>query len=94
MISASKTTFRLKNFKILRSKVTKNLMNSSQKFCESPHRSIEIVIIFIGTLSGVHTVSRIPQLSLPDLQGDGDSLIRRARSRYSRNHPGSVATDR
>jgi len=36
MISASKSTLGLKNLKILRPKVTKNLTNLRKKFCESP----------------------------------------------------------
>ena len=39
MISASKTTFSLKNLKILRPKVTKNLTNLLKKFCEFPPRA-------------------------------------------------------
>jgi len=38
MISASKTTFSLKNLKILRPKRTKNLTNLHKKFWESPPR--------------------------------------------------------
>jgi len=38
MISASKSTLRLKDLKILRPKVTKNLTNLHKKFCESPPR--------------------------------------------------------
>jgi len=34
MTSASKTSFRLKNLKILRTKVMNNLINLSKKFCE------------------------------------------------------------
>ncbi len=37
MISGSKTTFSLNNLKILRPKVTKNLMNMHKKFCKYPH---------------------------------------------------------
>jgi len=37
LISASKTTFSLNNLKILRPKVTKNLKNLLEKFCEFPH---------------------------------------------------------
>jgi len=35
MISASKSTLSLNNLKILRPKVTKNLSNLHEKFCES-----------------------------------------------------------
>jgi len=38
MISASKSTVSLKNLKIVRPKVTKNLTNLHKKFCESPPR--------------------------------------------------------
>jgi len=40
MIFASKTTLNLKNLKILRSKVTKNLTNLPKKFCEFPPSSL------------------------------------------------------
>jgi hypothetical protein len=36
MITASQSTLSLNNLKILRAKVTKNLMNLPKKFCESP----------------------------------------------------------
>ena len=36
-----KTTFCIKNFKILRPKVTKNIKNLCKKFCEYPHRFVE-----------------------------------------------------
>ncbi len=36
MISAPKSNLSLKNIKILRPKVTKNLTNLLKKFCESP----------------------------------------------------------
>jgi len=38
MISASKSTIKLNNFKILRPKVTKNLAILPEKFCEFPPR--------------------------------------------------------
>ena len=41
MISASKTTFRVNNLKILRPKVTKNIKNLSKKFCEFPPRNVQ-----------------------------------------------------
>jgi len=40
MISASKSTIRLNNLKILKPKVTKNLTNLRKKFCECPPRCI------------------------------------------------------
>jgi len=46
MMSASKTTFSFKNLKILRPKVTKNLMNLIKKFCEFPPRFISLASIF------------------------------------------------
>jgi len=42
MTSASKSNLNLSNLKILRPKVTKNLMNLSKKFCEFPPRYFSI----------------------------------------------------
>jgi len=46
LISASKTTFSLNNLKILRPKVTKNLTNLLEKFCEFPHCGLNQPLIF------------------------------------------------
>jgi len=46
MISASKSTLSLNNLKILRLKVTENLMNLLKMFCEYPPRAL----IWIGQI--------------------------------------------
>jgi len=42
MISVSKSSLSLNNLKILRPKVTKNLMNLSEKFCELPPYHLDL----------------------------------------------------
>jgi len=42
MISTSKSTLILNNLKILRPKVTKNLINLNKKFCESQPWGIQL----------------------------------------------------
>jgi len=56
MISASKSTLSLKNLKILRPKVTKNLTNMPKKFCEFPPRAIKRYRV---NANGLHNIKFI-----------------------------------
>ena len=57
----SKTTFCLKNLKILRPKVTKNLTNFHKKFCEFPH------IISNASLFSPHDIAMARRISFPSI---------------------------
>jgi len=57
MISASKSTLSINNLKILTPKVTKNLMNLRETFCESPPRLVRIPLWCINLVYIITKVS-------------------------------------
>jgi len=58
MISASKTTFSLNNFKCLRPKVMKNLTNLLKMFCEFPPCSFLSLSFFLYSFLSITHIQR------------------------------------